>query len=341
MVRKYLTIAELKPGARLEGITYLLSGAQLRPKKDGGNFAALVLRDATGKANAVMWDGFDAIASGAIKENDFVEIHGDTSTYNGGLQFRISKLTPVHDNEVETERFLPNSPRVPAEMDAELETFLESIGDRDLHRLTRAVFDDPDFRRRFRRAPAASTMHQAYLGGLIEHTLCVACNARALAACYPEADLDLLTAGALLHDIGKVAEYSYDRKIGHTDAGRMLGHISMGNAMVEVRCSQMPDLPPAKKVAVQHLILTHHGQREYGSPQLPATLEALILHHADQLDAQASAYNEWRKETARTGVRWERHRMFEGRPMFGQAWDAADGGEILREVGYAAPVIRR
>jgi len=304
-------------------VVYLLANFQIRPKKDGSSYVTMVLKDATGKITGVMWDNFTVITSGAIKENDYVEVGAEVNLYNGQPQMRVHRITQVNDSEVDTTFFLPRSPRSPEEMDEEVRNFIQQVQDNDYRRLLDCVFCNDTVWEKFRLAPSAVSMHQAYLGGLIDHTLCVTKNALKMADNYPAANRDLLITGALLHDIGKIIEFSYDRKIAYSDAGRLLGHISIGNSMIELHCHHVENFPVQKKILLQHMILSHHGHLEYGSPRCPSTLEALILHHADLLDAQMSNFMEYTEHAARTGTRWEYNSMFE-RHMF-------SGGDLIDE----------
>jgi len=337
--RKYMKIADLQPGTKVESV-FLLHNFQQRPKKDGTNFVTMALKDATGKITGIMWDNFHNLTSGNIKENDFVEVLGEVLTYNSQLQFKIAKITKVNDSEVESQYFLPVCPVSVPELEKELKARIAEVKDQDYNRLLKSVFENKSFYEKFCRAPSAVSMHQAYIGGLIEHTLCVTRNALKMADNYPQANRDMLITGALLHDIGKVIEFSYDKKIAYSDAGRLLGHISIGNAMVECHCSRMEDFPMAKKVLLQHMILSHHGFQEFGSPRCPATLEALILHHADILDAQLSNFVEFTHTASKTGVRWEYSNMFE-RHMFGGGMVLDDACNIMRSVAYAEPSVNR
>jgi 3'-5' exoribonuclease len=327
---QYIPIADLQPGSKVV-VIYLLANFQIRPKKDGSSYVTMVLRDATGKITGVMWDNFTSVTSGAIKENDYVEVGGEVNLYNGQPQMRVHRITAVDDALVDTSFFLPKSPRCAEEMDAEVADLVSQVQDPDYRRLLDCVFGNAVFWERFRMAPSAVSMHQAYLGGLIDHTLCVTKNALKMADNYPAANRDLLITGALLHDMGKVLEFSYDRKIAYSDAGRLLGHISIGNAMIEVHCHSLGNFPIKKKILLQHMILSHHGTLEYGSPRCPATLEALILHHADLLDAQLSNYLEYTQHASKTGTRWEYSNMFE-RHMFG-AGELIDDGNAAHNYG--------
>lgn len=325
MSYQYIAIEDLQPGTKVI-VVYLLANFQIRPKKDGSSYVTMVLKDATGKITGVMWDNFTSVTSGAVKENDYVEVGAEVNLYNGQPQLRVHRITSVDDALVDTAFFLPRSPRDGAEMNDELNGFIAQVQDPDYRQLLENVFSNDHFRTKFCAAPSAVSMHQAYLGGLIDHTLCVTKNALKMADNYPAANRDLLITGALLHDMGKVIEFSYDRKLAYSDAGRLLGHISIGNAMIEVQCHCLPDFPLKKKILLQHMILSHHGTMEFGSPKCPATLEALILHHADLLDAQLSNYMEFTESAEKTGTRWEFSRMFE-RHMLGGNVDLIDDGD--------------
>ena len=332
MALKYVPISDLKSGTKLEAV-YLMASCQTRPKKDGTFFLTMSLVDATGKISAVMWDNFDAVTSGRLKENDYVEVAGEVLTYNNQLQFRVARLAKVNDCDIDPAFFIPTCPISLEKLEADFWDLVSEISDPDYLALINAIFKAPEFWEKFRIAPSARSMHQAYLGGLLEHTLCVTRNALKLADNYPAANRSLLIAGALLHDMGKTLEYSCDKKISYTDAGRLIGHITMGAALVELHASLLPGFPHAKKILVQHMIISHHGFYEFGSPKRPKTLEALLLHHADVADAQISNYTEYCAAAEKNGTRWEYSNMFE-RYMF--AGDRIEGANTIREIAYPA-----
>lgn len=315
MTKNYIKISDLIPGTKVEAV-YLLVNAQNRPKKDGSSFVTVALRDSTGKISGVMWDNFAPLVNGTIKENDFVEVSGEVLVYNNQLQFRINKIIKVDDCDVDSTFFLPTTSRCVDEMETEFYELIEQIQDADLKFLVQAVFDRPGFMDKFKVAPSAVSMHQAYLGGLLEHTICVVKNALKISDNYPTANKCLLICGGLLHDIGKVIEFTYDKKLAYSDVGRLIGHISIGTSIVEAVLACKSDFPMGKKILVQHMILSHHGFLEYGSPRRPATLEALILHQADLIDAQLSNFVEYTETCSKNGVRWEYSNMFD-RQMFG------------------------
>ncbi len=332
MALKYIPVSDLKSGAKLEAV-YLMASCQTRPKKDGTSFLTMSLVDATGKISGVMWDNFDAVTSGRLKENDYVEVGGEVLTYNNQLQFRVARIAKVEDSAIDPAFFIPTCPISLEKLEEDFWALVDEITDPDYRALIDTIFKSPEFWAKFRIAPSARSMHQAYLGGLLEHTLCVTRNALKLADNYPAANRSLLIAGSLLHDMGKTLEYSFDKKIGYTDAGRLIGHITMGAALVELHASLLPGFPHAKKIFVQHMIISHHGFYEFGSPKRPKILEALLLHHADVADAQISNYMEYCAAAEKNGARWEYSNMFE-RYMF--AGERIEGGNVMRDIAYPA-----
>jgi 3'-5' exoribonuclease len=171
-------------------------------------------------------------------------------------------------------------------MYAELGGIIAGVANPNLKALLEAVFQDEQIARLYRRAPAAKAVHHAYLGGLIEHVLSLARLCRLTAAHYAGIDLDLLLAGALLHDVGKIHELSYDRSFGYTSEGQLLGHITIGIRMIAEKVQRLPDFPPRLRALVEHMVLSHHGQLEFGSPKLPSFPEAVLLHYLDDLDSK-------------------------------------------------------
>jgi 3'-5' exoribonuclease len=191
---------------------------------------------------------------------------------------------------------------------------VKGVKDPDLSRLLTTIFPDPpdtEEARRFRQAPAGKSMHHDYIGGLLEHTVSVAAICRFLSGHYEEVDGDMLIAGALLHDIGKVRELSYEGAFDYTDEGRLLGHLTMGAEWVSGECARIEGFSPHKAILLKHMILSHHGELEYGSPKRPKTLEAILLHFVENMDSKANAFLE-AMGNLREGAVWtDYQRMFE------------------------------
>lgn len=277
-------VTDLQPNQPVTA-TFLVLHKDVRQKKTGDPFLSLVLGDRTGDVDAKMWDNVAEVLDTFDKDH-YVRVRGVTQVYQNKLQFTIHKLVKLADSDVDPADFFPSSARDIAEMDAELRQIVAGIGNRHLKALLTAVFDDPEIARRYRTAPAAKAIHHAWLGGLLEHVLSLCTLCRLVAPHYQAIDLDLLLTGAILHDLGKIAELSYERSFGYSSDGQLLGHIVIGMRMVGDKIRDIPGFPPRLRTLVEHLIISHHGELEYGSPKVPLFPEALLLHHLDNLDSK-------------------------------------------------------
>lgn len=261
----------------------------LHPYRDRpGQYLNLVLGNRWGEVSCKVWKGGEALYA-RYAPGDVVRVDGKVEDYNGQLQLRLRTIEPAGGYDVTD--FIPVSPRDRSEMLVELSSLVEGIGNPYLRGLLKQFTEDPGLAEAFSRAPAAKRHHQAYLGGLMEHTLNVAQLCKKMAEVYVnQVDADLLVAGALLHDIGKVKEFNYDRLIDYTDQGRLLGHIVLGAQMVAGKIDSLPEFPPELKLKVLHIIVSHHGEYEWQSPKRPKFLEALLVHRADLIDADAHKF---------------------------------------------------
>ncbi|QHN04572.1 HD domain-containing protein [Granulicella sp. WH15] len=267
---------------------FCLSSLSVREKKTGGQFLAMTLSDKTGSFEARMWDDFaDAIAS--CSEGCYVKVQGQISKYQGKFQITLQKMRHAADNEVEPGDYRPVSQFDPAEMEAELRGYVAAFRNEDLKRLVLAFLDDPGIGPQFTVAPAAKGLHHAWLSGLLEHVLMLVRVCLATAPFYPEADPDLLVTGAILHDIGKVRELEWKTSFGYTLEGQMIGHISIAQGMLREKVLALAPFPDRLRVLVEHMILSHHGRYEFGSPKLPMTPEAMVLSALDDLEAKFAA----------------------------------------------------
>ncbi len=253
--------------------------------KNGRPYMILKLMDCTGEVEGRIWDRVDEI-SARFNKDDFVQVSGKASVYMGKMQLILQELVRIEESAVEIANFLPVSSRPLAEMVSELTTVVEGLADSDLRKLMQAFLADEAFMAGYTRAPAAKAMHHVYLGGLLEHSLAVALLAGDICHRYPDLNHDLLVVGALLHDVGKVAELRYQRSFEYTDAGKLLGHIMIGVELVEEKLRHLSDFPQELAIHLKHLLLSHHGQYEYGSPKRPKTMEAVILNFLDDLDSK-------------------------------------------------------
>jgi 3'-5' exoribonuclease len=267
---------------------FLVTEKEVRSTQNGKLYLRLELGDRTGTVEARMWDHFEDSAA-MIARDDFVKIQGRVEIYRGKKQVMLDRLRKAEATEVDAEDFYAHTAENVDQLWARLRELAESVQNPWLQQLLLAVLDDADIAARMRRAPAAKTMHHAFLGGLLEHviSLCELCDV--VAARYAETNRDLLMTGGILHDIGKVYELSYERSLGYTTEGQLLGHIVIAVELIGRKVSAIPGFPEELAVLVKHMILSHHGQYDFGSPKLPMFREAVMLHYLDDLDSKMGA----------------------------------------------------
>jgi len=277
-------IKDLKPGDLVDDV-FVLSEKNIAQKKDGNNYLNVTLADKTGSIKGVVWDNVDQIVAG-ISSGDFVQINGNINEYKGTAQLVIRRMASLPAETVDPAQFLPATRRNIAGMFERLLKLSATLETGYLKALLDAFWNDQEFVRQFKTAPAAKKMHHAYIGGLLEHTLSMASLADKVAAHYSGVDRDLLIAGAILHDIGKTKELDYQFKIDYSDQGRLLSHIVIGIEMVEEKLAEIEDFPEDQKLLIKHMIISHHGTREFGSPEPPKTIEAVLLNYIDEMDSK-------------------------------------------------------
>ena len=284
---KPVFVADLRPEQTLTSY-FLVCEKEIRATREGKLYLRLELGDRTGTVEARMWDGFEPSAA-TFGRDDFVKVQARVESYRNKLQISIDKVRRAEEREVDVSDFFPHTAEDVEQLYGRLGEYSASVGNPWLRRLVESVVRDPALVPRLKRAPAAKVMHHAYLGGLLEHIVSLCGLCRVVAAHYPETDLDLLMTGAIVHDIGKVEELSYDRSFGYTDDGQLLGHIEIEYEWVAKKIDAIEDFPPELKTLVLHMILSHHGQYAFGSPKLPMFREALLLHFLDDLDSKMAA----------------------------------------------------
>ena len=268
---------------------FCLSSVALREKKTGGGqYLAMTLSDKTGSLEARMWEEF-AEAFAGCGEGCYVKVQGQISKYQGKWQITLTKMRNAAENEVETADFQAISAFPMEEMDAELRGIVSAFQDEDLKRLVFAFLDDEGIGPAFRVAPAAKVLHHAWISGLLEHVLTLVKVLKAIAPFYPEVNEDLLLTGAILHDIGKVKELSWKTNFNYTLEGQMIGHISIAQGMLREKVVALAPFPEKLRILVEHMILSHHGKYEFGSPKLPMTPEAMLLSAMDDVEAKFAA----------------------------------------------------
>lgn len=261
---------------------FAVSAKQVRSKKDGALYFALTLADSTGQVEARMWETADA---GEFAAGDIVKLRGQVSRYQERFQISVERIRRAEASEFELGDFVPKSGRNLDELWTELNGYVESFTDAHLKALLKSFLDDPEIATALRAAPAAKSMHHAWIGGLLEHVVSLLgiCD---LAAKHYSVHRDLLLTGVVLHDIGKLQELRWGTSFEYTLEGQLLGHITIGVGMIERKMEALPDFPPTLRVLVNHMVLSHHGRYEFGSPKLPMIPEALLLHYLDDMDAK-------------------------------------------------------
>ncbi len=264
---------------------FLVQSKEVREKKTGEPYLSLMLSDKSGKIDAKMWDNVAEVLD-IFDRDDFIKVKGLVQLHQNRPQLVIHKIRALTDKEVEFADFFPASLRNPDEMWTELRAIVSSVKNPHLLSLLNAVLDDPDIARRYRMAPAAKTIHHAFLGGLLEHVLSLCGLCRAMTSHYPHIDPDLMIAGAVLHDMGKIYELSYDRGFNYTTEGQLLGHIMIALRMIGEKLHAFPNFPVQLRNLLEHIVVSHHGRLEFGSPKVPQFPEALLLHYLDDMDSK-------------------------------------------------------
>jgi 3'-5' exoribonuclease len=301
----------LKEGERIDA-AFALRGKELRSTRTREAYLSMELSDRTGRIPAVMFRpdrGAESVPSGTV-----VQVRGVVTAYRGVLRISVDSLRPAAAYDASD--IMPASRRDTVELVSELRVLVRGVQNPHLARLLRQIFGDKRFMARFCACPAAQTFHHAYLGGLLEHTVSVTTTCRSLAALYPDLDADLLVTGALLHDIGKVDEMSFDTSI-DTNSGRLLGHVILGERRLSRAIEGLAGgMPSELAMMLSHVIISHHGELEWGAPKRPSTLEALLLHHADNLDAKAAGFIEASRAAAIVDESWTDAMNLFRRPLY-------------------------
>ncbi len=267
---------------------FLVCEKEVRNTREGKPYLRLELGDRSGTIEARMWDQFEAAAKG-INRDDFVKVQARVEIYRNRPQLSVMQVRLAKPEEIDLADFLPQTKADVAKLYAQLLEYAGSISNPWLKKLVTEILNDPSIATRYKRAPAAKVMHHAYLGGLLEHVVSLCGLAKQVAAHYAELDLDLLLTAAMLHDVGKLDELCYERAIGYTVEGHLLGHIIMEVQTISKAMDAIEGFPPNLKTVVQHLLISHHGEYEFGSPKLPMIREALVFHYLDDLDSKLAA----------------------------------------------------
>ena len=284
---KSLYAADIRENQSVDGL-FLVATKNHGVTKGGNSYLTLKLIDRSGEIEGRVWERADDLGRG-FDRNDFVRVRGQATLYQGKVQLRVQDVMRVDESNVASEDFLPRSALDPDAMLEELQSILRAIKNPHLLALAETCFADPELMSLLKQAPGAKTIHHPYISGLLEHTLSVLKLILKVVENYRGIDVDLLLIGGFLHDIGKVYEFSFDRALEYTDAGQLLGHLVMEVELVDRKIAAIPEFPEELALLVKHLLVSHHGAYEFGSPKLPQTLEAVILHSLDDLDGKIQA----------------------------------------------------
>jgi len=317
-------VEDIREKQPVEGL-YLVRDKNNGITKTGKPYIALNLSDKTGMIKGRVWDNAEKLDP-AFDQGDVVRIKSFSVLYQGEMQLNIHEIARTGADEADMRDFMPVSALDPQRCFADIRSHAETVGDQHLRALLELVLGDERIAEAFRQAPAAKTIHHDCLGGLVEHTLSVTRIVDMLAGHYDMVSRDLALTGAILHDIGKIYEWSFERGFDYTDQGRLIGHIVLGMELVSEKIAQVPDFPARKAMLVKHMILSHHGQLEFGSPKRPKIPEALLISYADDIDAKMSDFMQFIAKEKRPETNWTGyHRLFNRYLYTGTLADGAGG----------------
>ena len=314
-------VEQLADGDSVEEV-FLVVEKQLRANRNGNLYIQVDLRDRSGTINGRLWNASDQQFR-SFDSGDFLFVKGKVQLFQGALQLILNNLERIDSAQVELADFLPHTKQDVSKLYERLCRLLRGLTNPHLRALAECFLMDQDFVQAFCRAPAGIRVHHAYIGGLLEHVVTLIDAADRLAPLYPELDGNLLKMGAFLHDVGKVRELTYDRSFAYTDEGQLIGHLVIGVEMLNERVRQVPDLtgepfPGELLLRLKHLILSHHGTHEFGSPRVPMTPEAIALHHLDNFDAKLHTFTREIREDGNPTATWTpfntslQRRLFKG-----------------------------
>jgi 3'-5' exoribonuclease len=297
---------------------FIVTSKQIKPKKTGDPYLALTLGDRSGQLEAKMWDNVEEVLN-AFEQDDFVKVKGLVNKYKNRFQLTIHKLRKLGETEIEFADYLPKTARNIDELWQALAAFVASFENPYLRSLVEAFMSDPEIAAAYRNAPAAKTLHHAYIGGLLDHVVSLFRSCDLVSRNYTQVNRDLLLTGAFLHDIGKIHELAYNRSFSYTTRGQLLGHMIIELEMLQAKLPLVPGFPPELKTLLEHLIISHHGQYEFGSPKLPMFPEAVLLHYMDDLDSKMEAMRAQFEREADLESPWTSYNASLGRPLLNSA----------------------
>src|SRR5690348_11279651 len=294
--------------------TFVVVAKQIKPKKSGEPYLALTLGDRSGQLEAKMWDNVEEVLE-AFEQDDFLKIKGLINKYKNRFQLTIHKLRKLGESEIDFADYLPKTTKDIDQLWQALAGFVASIQNPYLKSLVQAFMADPEIAAAYRNAPAAKTLHHAYIGGLLDHVVSLFRSCDLICEYYPQVNRDLLLTGAFLHDIGKIHELTYNRSYSYTTKGQLLGHMIIELEMLQAKLALLPGFPDELKTLIEHLIISHHGQYDFGSPKLPMFPEALMLHYLDDLESKMEAMRTQFERGGDADGAWTGYSSSLGRPL--------------------------
>jgi 3'-5' exoribonuclease len=284
---------------------FIATRNDLRSKQDGGKFLGMVFKDKTGEVGGIMWSNASEVSKN-FRVGDVVNVRGKVNSYQNRLQVQVEQVLPMKEGEYDLGELVFTSGESEEDLN-QLRAILDTVKDEHLQALLQLFWNDADFMSRFTVAAAAKKWHHEYRGGLVRHYYEMARIAETMCSLYPEVDRDLLLTCVFLHDLGKLYELTHEMFVDYTTEGKLIGHIHIGAEMAKRKMAQVEGLSEKTRLHVTHCILAHHGELEYGSPVVPKTLEATILYHIDNLDAQAAAISRIVRETQDKHQEWSEY----------------------------------
>lgn len=294
--------------------SFVVAAKQVKPKKSGEPYLALTLSDRSGSIEAKMWDGVPQ-AMPLFEQDDFIKVRGLINKYNGRFQLTIHKLRRCEESEIDFTDYLPKTKKDIESLWRCVGEYVASFANEHLKSLLQAFMADEQIATAYKAAPAAKTLHHAFIGGLLEHVVSLMDACDLVLRNYPHLNRDLVLTGAFLHDIGKIHELAYARSISYTTEGQLLGHMIIELEMLHGKIAQVPGFPSELKNLVEHLIISHHGQYEFGSPKLPMFPEALLLHYMDDLDSKIESMRAQFERAQASEDEWAGYNSSLGRPL--------------------------
>jgi 3'-5' exoribonuclease len=331
MTRSY--VKDLCSGDNIDEV-YLVSDKQLRANRNGNLYLQLDLRDKTGTVNARLWNATEALFH-SFDVNDYLRVRGKAQLFQGAMQLILADLQLVEANRIDATDFLPHTPKDVDRLLARLREIMLGLSNPHLKALMEAFLMDDEFVRKFTAAPAGIKNHHAYVGGLLEHVVNLLEVASRVAPFYPQINADMLLAGVFLHDVGKIDELTYQKAFAYSDEGQLIGHLLIGMEYLSRKTTVAESLtgeqfPLELLLRLKHMILSHHGNYEFGSPKLPMTLEAVALNLLDNLDAKIASFHDQMRDDRDPSSAWTQYNPSIGRKLFKGSCNGNSAGEAGR-----------